>query len=264
MSQPNSLRNIFFLVILFAALVNLVLGGLVLSDSPRRKINRLFVLLSLALSFWGISFLCLNFTYKSPTGIYWGRIYQACLLFVPPLFYHMVLGSIGNPFKGTGLLFPPFYERVKQLAYVFSCGWFVLTIAGVFPQQITQNQLFYFPEINPQFWVAFAVYAALTGLSIAILARSSFQAKDPNQKSRLMYMLLVGAGSIIIGVIFTLFLMNSNWMSSTWMIPMVHVASTLCLVLIAYAFTTTQLYHFSELARKVLAMAVMTLVLVFW
>lgn len=261
MGEPNSLRNIYLLVILFASLVNLVLGGLVLSDSPQRKINRLFVVLSVALGCWGISFLCMNFTSQKLSGIYWARIYQACVLFVPAIFYQMVLGSIGNPLKGSADITPPRFDRIKQLAYVFSAGWFILTIAGFFPQVLVSNASFYFPQINAQFWVAFVVFMSLLVLSLGILGKSTVAVKDPNQKSRLIYMLIVGSGAIIVATVFTLFLVGAKGFSSAVIVPSLHVASMLCLMVMAYAFTTTQLYQFAELARKVIAFFMMTLVL---
>ncbi len=261
MAEPNSLRNISLLIILFASLVNLFLGGLVLSDSPQRKINRLFVVLSTALGFWGIAFLCMNFTSQTVSGLYWSRVYQACILFVPALFYHIVIGSIGNPFKGTIDIVEPAFERVKQLAYVFSAGWFILTVGGFFPQELMLRSSFYLPQINAQFWTAFFVYASLITLSIVILARATVIVKDPNQKSRLVYMLLVGALALLAAGMGAFFLTEAPWMSFSWVIPFVHLAATLCLMIIAYAFTTTQLYQFAELVRKVLAVATMTAVL---
>jgi hypothetical protein len=37
----------------------------------------------------------------------------------------MILGSMGNPLKGRESNLTSLYDRLKQLAYVFSIGWFI-------------------------------------------------------------------------------------------------------------------------------------------
>src|SRR5438105_2020572 len=120
-------------IVLLTALADLILGSLVLIDSPRRKINRLYALLSTVISAGGIAFLGVHFSHDSQTFEVWSYIYAASLLFAPPLYYHMVLGSIGYPLQDYNSRLSIFCERVKQLSYVFSAGWLGLTMSGVFP-----------------------------------------------------------------------------------------------------------------------------------
>ncbi len=263
MNQPTSLRNAFFLLILFSALVNLIVGGLVLTDSPRRKINRLFTLLCFTLTAWGFSFIGLNLATNSDVSLFWFRLYAACLLIVPPLFYHLVLGSIGNPLKGVGSVIPEFFEKARQLAYVFGIGWFALMLKGVFPYELARGALFLYPDIGEQFWVAALVYTVLTGIGLFLLARHANLAQDPSQKNRLVYLLIVGASSAIVGMMFTAFLTHSATFASGWVVTGSHLLSTVCLMLIAYALTTNQIYQFAELFRKIIALLSMTLILLF-
>src|SRR5687768_7479500 len=114
MNPEFSLKNAVSLVVLFCALTNLVLGGLVLYDSPRRKVNRLFTLLCVTLFGWGMSFIGLNYCHSVAYSHAWVRLYAACMLFVPPIFYHLILGSIGNPLKGQDFALSDFYERLRQ------------------------------------------------------------------------------------------------------------------------------------------------------
>ena len=259
MTFPHA-RNVFALLILFSALVNLILGGLVLADSPRRKINRLFSILCIVLTFCAVAFIGLNYSPTERMSLAWARAFAVALLFIPPLFYHLVLGSIGNPLKGQELFLAPMYDRLKQLAYVFSGGWLFLMMFGVVPLSTFQTRSFAFPDIGQQVWVAGAVFALLIGASVHLLVRQTRASREPSQRSRLLFM-LIGACMIGAAGVLSLLLGNTGIGGAVWATPLAFAVSTLCLVLVAYSLTTSHLYHFSELLRKMLAFVMMTLIL---
>lgn len=254
------LRHILAFVILFTALVSLALGGLVLMDSPRRTVNRLFAALATLFFISGLSFIGLNYTHTAAISLIWFRLYTISLLFVSPLFYHLVLGSIGNEYKNQESLSSGFYERVKQLAYVFSGGWFLLMVSGLTPQNLAKFSFFSIPDIGKQFWVAAMLFGVLISIAIALLGKQAFESKDVTQKSRLMYMLF-GAAVLVLFVMICAPLVLFAGVEMSWAFPSLHVAGCICLSLIAYSLTTSHLYHFSELLRKALAFLVMTFIL---
>ncbi|MCB4756688.1 MAG: hypothetical protein LHV69_06605 [Elusimicrobia bacterium] len=260
MVPHNSLHNAFYLLILFSSVLNLVLGGMVLADN-RRKINRLFFILCFDLCLWGISFIGLNFSSDPPVALMWCRLYIGSLLFVPPLFYHFVLGGISHPAKGHETVVSGFFDRAKQLGYVFSGGWLFLTMLGMFPHKVVQGLLFSFPSVGQHFYLAAIAYALLTAIGLVILIRHATLAEDPAQKSRLLAMLLVGAGFIVMGGIFIVSLFYTAQWVSGWTVTGAHLASTFCLILFAYTLTSNQLYHLSELLRKSASFLVMTSIL---
>lgn len=254
-------RNAFSLIIFIAALANLVIGGLVLADSPRRKVNRIYSVLCVMLAVWAVAFIGLNINAHHPFfSLFWARLYAGSLLLVPPLFYHLILGSIGNPFKDQSPAIPDFFERVKQLAYVFAVGWFFLSYRSIFPARLFPGQIFYFPSVGQQFWISVGVYALLSALGIFLLSRHAQLARDATQKNRLFYM-LAGAGCIIFGLGLSVILTQATQVPGGWIIAAGHLSTTLCMVLIAYALTTNQLYHFSEFFRKTAAFLTMTSIL---
>src|SRR5262245_34590803 len=110
-------RNISSFVILLFVLANIVLGGLVLLDSPRRKVNRLFFTLSTLFSVWGVSFIGFNLSPSATSALIWSRLYAVSVLFIPPLFYHLSLGSVGSHVKRLNNPGSRIPERIKQLAY---------------------------------------------------------------------------------------------------------------------------------------------------
>src|SRR5262245_26693683 len=111
MTSSLQIRHILAFVILFTALVNLALGGLVLMDSPRRTVNRFFSVLCALFFVAGLSFIGLNYSKTANVSLIWSRLYTISLLFVAPLYYHLVLGSIGNQNKSQDTLLSSFYER---------------------------------------------------------------------------------------------------------------------------------------------------------
>ncbi len=260
MTSSLEIRHILAFVILFTALVSLALGGLVLMDSPRRTINRLFSVLCSMFFIAGLAFIGLNYSKSPQVSLIWSRLYTISLLFVSPLYYHLVLGSIGNQYKNQDSLMSGFYERVKQLAYVFSGGWFLLMVGGLTPQQLAKYTYFSIPDIGKQFWVAAILFGLLVGIAVALLTKQTVTSKDPTQKSRLLYMLF-GTGIMVSTVAISVPFIIGFRLDVSWFFPVMHIAACLCMGFIAYSLTTSHLYHFSELVRKTLAFFVMTTIL---
>jgi len=253
-------RNVYSLVILFSSITNIVLGGLVVVDSPRRKVNRLFGILALIFSAWGITFIGLNLSSSDNAILVWSRVYAACLLFIPPVFYHLMLGSIGNPLKGQDIAKPVVFERLKQLSYVFSSGWLMLMVGGLVSPKLMQQGAYRFPEIGPQFWIAATLYALLLTISSTLLYLQGYRSQDDSQRNRLYYM-MAGSVAVIISGVLGVGLVYAFRLGGAWNLGAAHLISTLSLVLVAYSLTTSHLYHFSELLRKTLAFMVMTTIL---
>src|SRR5689334_8589970 len=178
MTSSLEIRHILAFVILFTALVDLALGGLVLMDSPRRTVNRLFFILCSVFFVAGLSFIGLNYSHSAYVSLIWSRFYAISLLFVSPLYYHLVLGSIGNEVKSEDTLLSGFYERVKQLAYVFSGGWFLLMVGGLTPAQLAKYSYFSVPDIGKQFWVAAILFGALVSIGVGLLTKQTVSSKD--------------------------------------------------------------------------------------
>ncbi len=247
-------------VVLTIALAQLALGGLVFMDSARRTVNRLFFIFACLFFLAGVSYIGLNYSNNVPVTNAWWFVHTISLLFVPPVFYHLVLGSLGNASKNDDVFVSYFFERVKQLAYVFSSGWLLLMVLSVAPTSFTRLKLFATPTIGNQFWIAALSFGFLLALSIYLLIRNVIAAKDPTQKSRLMYVLF-GASVLLIGSISSIIGVTVSDVSAGWGFPLLDVAACACVVLIAYSLTTSHLYHFSELLRKTVAFVVMAVVL---
>lgn len=258
--QVSQIRHILAFVILFGVLVNLALGGLVLMDSPRRTVNRLFAVLTSLFFIAGLAFIGLNYSITPTVTLLWSRLYTISLLFVSPLYYHLVLGSIGTTHKSEDTALTGFFDRIKQLAYVFSGGWLILMFGGLTPQKLARFEFFSVPDIGKQFWVAAVLFGVLLLIAVGLLAKQTKESKDPTQKSRLLY-LLFGSGIMVgFGVVIVPLVLWAK-LEMSWVFPALHMGALICVALMAYSLTTSHLYHFSELLRKTLSFMVMTLIL---
>lgn len=139
---------IIYCWLIFASLVmNLALGGLVFADSPRRTINRIFGLLCLMLTGWGAGFLGLLYVQSPRIALAWSRLYLCSLMMIPPLFYHLILGSMGKEtIKNVTRDYADTFERVKRIAYVFGVGGVLLITTNILPQHVVREQGVYFPQ----------------------------------------------------------------------------------------------------------------------
>lgn len=254
--------NLPTLTILASVLVDLIVAGLVLLDSPQRTVNRLFLVVCGLFALFGISFIGFNF--KTNIPVFWASLYLTSIFLLPPVFYHLTIGSIGKLIKDYEPLRWDFYERIKHLAYVFSLGWLILMMNGLFSPEKPKLLHNGFLVIGNQVWIPTLFYMALAFVSVFILARQTLMAKDRGQRSRLLY-LLIGAAAILLGSVVSSLIIRLTALTAVQIVPWAHMAFTLLLLLIAYSLTTSHLYHFSELLRKTMAFLVLTgiLLLVF-
>ncbi|MFN0118855.1 MAG: adenylate/guanylate cyclase domain-containing protein [Elusimicrobiota bacterium] len=242
-------------------MINLVLGGVVLFDSSGRKVNRLFFVLCLFLSSFGVTLIGLNFSNNPSTTLLWSRLYNASLLFCSPLFYHFVMGTLGNSFKTHESKLADFFDRLKQLAYVFCTGWLVLIFMGIVPISLNKDLSIYLPVIQNQEWVGLFLFGILLGTAFVALLRQYLVSHDPTHRSRMLF-ILIGTGTMMTaGIVSSMFFYIPHFQNFVFLIPLSHFLSTIGLAFIAYCLTTSHLYHISELIRKTLAFFVMTTIL---
>jgi class 3 adenylate cyclase len=250
-------------LIVASLVVNLTLGGLIFLDSPRRTINRVFGLLCLMLTFWGIGFLGLLLVNNLHAAEAWARLYTCSLMMIPPLFYHLILGSMGKEtIKSIANGFSSVFERIKRIAYVFGLGAVFLIATGFLPQNVKRIPGLYFPQAGGGLWGAMLVYGALAAVGAFLLFRQYARAQDQAQRSRLTS-ILMGAGAALIGCTMNFLSVNSDKLQTAWILPLGHFSTSFCLVLIAFAITTYQLSNVSELTRTSLAYFIMAGVLLF-
>ncbi len=249
-----SYQKIVLAIVIFSALVNSVLGGLVFLDSPRRKVNRLFSLLSILLAIWNITLVFVVLSSSPSLVAVWKWVYSSAFCFVSPLYFHLVLGSIGDTSKGRGSGIPPIFNRVKQLAYLI---WVGMVALGANRFSMDSERV----TVLNDFSMVFVFFALFNTVGMFLLTKQFFKTTEPNPQTRLFYLLNVGGGLLLIGSILYLASFSFAHPFSLWMVGLAHLISTPCLILAAYALTTSQLYHFSELARKTMAFVALTLIL---
>jgi len=259
----QTFTDLYGWLIVASLVINLTLGGLIFLDSPRRMINRVFGLLCLMLTFWGAGFLGLLLVHSPSAADAWARLYTCSLMMIPPLFYHLILGSMGKEaVKNIAHGFSDTFERIKRIAYVFGLGGVLLIATGLLPQKIKRIPGLYFPETGTGLWGAMLVYGALAAAGAFLLFRQYARSEDKAQRSRLTS-ILMGAGAALMGCTLNFLSVNSDKLQTVWILPLGHFSTSFCLVLIAFAITTYQLSNVSELTRTSLAYFIMAGVLLF-
>ena len=88
--------NVFSLPPLAAALAGLFLGIIVFSRG-KNKPSFLFLLLSVSLSIWFLTFALMYSSSKEDTALAWARLAYLGVPFIPALSYHIALESFGGP-----------------------------------------------------------------------------------------------------------------------------------------------------------------------
>ena len=262
MGIRETFSDIYNWLIVASLVTNLTLGGLVFADSPRRTINRVFGLLCLILTFWGAGFLGLLIVRTPELADAWARVYTASLMMIPPLFYHLVLGSmsqetirtISRSFYGT-------LQTTKRVAYVLGLGGVFLIVTGLLPEHVQYLPAgLYFPGLGSGLWGATLVYGGLAVMGGFLLFKQYLHSQDSSQRSRLNS-ILMGGGAAVLGCALNFLSVHSPKLQTIWVLPMGHFATSFCIVLIAFAVTTYQLSNVSELTRTGLGYFIMAGVL---
>src|SRR5712692_8898909 len=74
---------------LLAAVLNAVLGAVVLRYNPRNALNRLFALLSVSLVFWNLNIFVLYYSKDAAAALYWSDIFRAGTLMASAIASHL-------------------------------------------------------------------------------------------------------------------------------------------------------------------------------
>ena len=78
-----------WIVPLAAAVLNVVLGAVVISRDPHRRLYQLFAFLSVTLVLWNLNIFVLYFETDPPTAMYWSGVFRVGTLMAPSVAAHM-------------------------------------------------------------------------------------------------------------------------------------------------------------------------------
>ena len=92
----------------------------VLLSGPKRKINQLYALFSLAMAAWGISYISWLESNSYELALFWTRVINFCAIFIPLFFAHWLLASLGIDGKKKSRIFLVFSYSASLFFAFFS------------------------------------------------------------------------------------------------------------------------------------------------
>jgi PAS domain S-box-containing protein len=180
--------NAYLLLPLVQAIFGLVLAVVVLKGQPKRFVNRLFCIFLLCISLWGIFIFAMRASPDVEHAYFWQKW---SLLPLGPF-----MGVLGFHFgvRYTGTKVKPWLFRLLYLICVLLIP---LEITGHVFSGVQMKWYGYAPILGDMapLWLLFSFL--MSPLTLAVLVRASIKSADPEQKNRLIY--------IIIGLLFSLF-----------------------------------------------------------
>jgi len=140
--------NLFALSGLLSGIACTIMAGLVYFTTRRRRVNRLWALFCLAVSWWGFGALLIGFTPDPQTALIWWRVTHIGIIFIPALFYQFVadFAQVRRP-KPVALA----YLAGLLFLLADATPWFISDVRWVFGE-------FYYDSPAPPLYVAFVVF----------------------------------------------------------------------------------------------------------
>lgn len=170
--------HLFWFPPLLAAVLNLFLCLLVLWHGPRKRLNQIFSLSTLALVSWNLDIASLYFFTDYERAFYWSEVFRYGMLFIPPTFYHLALALTGRWTFASRLFLTFLYWIAFALCVANSQGELVEHLAtfvwGYYPVGRPLYKIFSF-SLSLSFLAT--LYQLIHGLAACDSARQRQQLK---------------------------------------------------------------------------------------
>jgi len=104
---------------LLAAIINCSIGLFVFYSNPRRKLNQIYLALSLCSVVWNVSVYSLFLYQEKYTALFWARSLQSGVIFLPPLLLHLINELLNRR-----------SSKAQLATYVLACGFMIANVSG--------------------------------------------------------------------------------------------------------------------------------------
>jgi two-component system NtrC family sensor kinase len=216
-----------WLVPLIAAVLNLLLGAVVLAHDRRARLNQVFVLMCAALALWNLN----NFVFyaiRDPSrALWWGSILRTGTMLVPATVLHLVLTLTGTPKSLSRWLLGG--------GYTVSAGLIVANALGLLVSGARHYAWGLYPVGTRLYDVYIAAAFIQCVLALGILFYDYRTTRSPRRKLQVRFWLLGAAVAIPTG------LSNLLTILGVPIYPLGHFGSALYAAIIAYAIVRHRL-----------------------
>lgn len=226
----------FHLVPLFSAIINLLLGSLVIATNPKRRLNQLFFGLGVVLAWWNAAAYFHANTHTVENSLKLFRIGAIGVALLPAALYHLVLEATDRKHS----------RRLLVLIYSCSILFTVLLLAGAsMSSGVRQFGTMYRVTGNPSVWLFYLFFIAT---SVAAIVEATIALQTVHGPRRRLIKLAVMAVSILaIGVLHDgMHVLGLNYYpgTNTGILPLGTACASLYALILGYGLLSDQLLDF--------------------
>ncbi len=245
--------DLFALSALAAGVVSLIFGGLIILKNSKNLNNRLFFLMSLSVSVWGISYwLWLSRASTEGEAHFWAVILTAGSLGITLFFTHWMLVLT----RASGL----FWNLILYATYVVVFGFIaiLLTNSELLIGPTSEKLIFQmWPDAGPLYLVQIIfAYALPVSIVLARVVLKFRSTTDENEKGQLMW-IIVGALLGFVGGASNFFL----WFDIP-VLPYGNFGVVLFPPILGYALVRNHLFNLKAIATEILVLFISTWVFI--
>ncbi|MCX5687451.1 MAG: ATP-binding protein [Candidatus Omnitrophica bacterium] len=168
---------------IIAAITSLITGSFVYYNNRKNRINLFFILLSLCVSSWCFSSFTVSTSTNPQLALYYGRLLQIPVIFMPPIWVALVFSMIGKRIKDS-----KFVKNMFIISLILTPLFFIATFSNLFFFFFFKKFSFahYFLDPGPiyavfiAYWLIYAYYGFIKMLF-------TYRKASIQQKNKLKY-----------------------------------------------------------------------------
>lgn len=237
-----------WLVPLISAVLNVLLGVVVLAHDRRVRLNQVFMLMGVALALWNLN----NFVFYAipdpSRALWWGSILRPGTILMPATVLHLALTLAGTPKSLSRWLL--------GCGYTVSAGLIVANALGLLVSGARHYAWGLYPIGTPLYSVFIASAVIQCTLAIGVLVHDYHTTTSPRRKLQVRFWLLAAAVDIPAG------LTNLLPIYGVPIYPLGHFGSALYAAIVGYAIVRHRLMDIDVVVSKGVAYAAVACILI--
>ncbi len=177
------------LSILLAGIANLILAGFVLFRVKKTTANKILILYGIILAVWNFASLGVYFSLNVETALIWLKFYYISLVFIPSVFFHLVLTTIADHRLIT--------KRVCQAGYSLSYLFLIISAIGMMSHDVNYIKGCYYPIGERTDFLFFIFFISTVVYSLLLLANRRVITDNIIEKNQLRWLFAGGYVNIL-------------------------------------------------------------------
>lgn len=172
-----------------AGIVNLILVGFALFRVKKTKANKILILYGIILAVWNFSSLGVYFSLSVEKALIWLKFYYISLVFIPSVFFHLILITIADHRLIT--------RRLCSVEYTLSYLFLILSAIGIMSHDVNYIKGYYYPVGERADFLFFIFFISSGVYSLLVLANRRVTTNNIIEKSQLRWLFLGGYINIL-------------------------------------------------------------------